>query len=63
MNKPAPRAPAGWLEALAESEAELDAGRAVPLSAVLRELNDSAAELESGPKNSQERRRRISRQR
>jgi hypothetical protein len=40
-------APPGWLEALAESEAELAAGQTVPLAPVLAELRASAARLEA----------------
>jgi hypothetical protein len=49
-------APAGWLEALAESEAELAAGKTVPMDAVLRELDDAIDRLTAKPKRSQERR-------
>ena len=40
-------APPDWLEALAESEADLAAGRIVSGELVLRELRDSLARLES----------------
>jgi hypothetical protein len=43
---PAP-VPAGWLEALAESEAELDAGLTVPGDVVMRELYESIARMEA----------------
>jgi len=39
--------PAGWLEALAESEAELAAGLTVPGDEVMRELYESIARLEA----------------
>jgi DNA recombination-dependent growth factor C len=40
-------APAGRLEALAESDADLAAGRIVPGDVVMRELRDSLARLEA----------------
>jgi hypothetical protein len=40
-------APADWLEALAESDADLAAGRIVPGEVVLRDLQDSLARLEA----------------
>jgi DNA recombination-dependent growth factor C len=40
-------APAGWLEALAESEADLAAGRIVPGDVVKRDLRESLARLEA----------------
>jgi hypothetical protein len=40
-------APAGWLEALAESDADLAAGRIVPGDVVLRNLKDGLARLEA----------------
>jgi hypothetical protein len=49
-------APAGWLEALAESEAELAAGLTVPMEAVLRDLDDAIDHLQAGRKRPQERR-------
>jgi hypothetical protein len=39
--------PAGWLEALAESEADLAAGRIVPGEAVMRDLQDALDRLEA----------------
>ena len=43
-----PRAvPAGWLEILDESEADLAAGRIVPGEVVLQDLRDAIARLES----------------
>jgi hypothetical protein len=42
-----PIAPAGWLEALAESEADLAAGRIVPGDEVMRDLTESLARLEA----------------
>ena len=43
----APRpAPAGWLEALDRSEADLAAGRTVPLEPVLARLRDSIKRME-----------------
>ncbi len=42
-----PLAPAGWLEALDESEAELAAGMTVPGDIIMRELYDSIARLEA----------------
>ncbi len=40
-------APAGWLEALARSEAQLAAGQVVPGEEIMRELRDSIARLEA----------------
>jgi hypothetical protein len=40
-------APAGWLEALAESEAQLAAGQIVDGEDVMRELHECVAELEA----------------
>jgi hypothetical protein len=40
-------APADWLEALAESEAELAAGQTVPGDEIMRELHESIARLET----------------
>ncbi len=40
-------APADWLEALAESEAELAAGQTVPGDEIMRELHESIARLEA----------------
>jgi hypothetical protein len=40
-------APAGWLEALQRSEAQLAAGQTVPGDAVMRELQESIARLEA----------------
>ena len=40
-------APAGWLEALAESEAQLAAGQIVSGEEVLRELDECIARLEA----------------
>lgn len=42
-----PPVPAGLLEALAESEAELAAGKTVPLEPVLAELRAAVARLEA----------------
>jgi len=39
--------PAGWLEALAESDADLAAGRIVPGETVLRDLKESLARIEA----------------
>jgi hypothetical protein len=39
--------PAGWLEILAESEADLAAGRVVPGDMVMRKLRESLARLEA----------------
>jgi hypothetical protein len=39
--------PAGWLEALAKSEAQLAAGLTVPGEAVRRRLHDALARLEA----------------
>ncbi len=41
------RAPAGWLEALERSEAQLAAGQTVPGEEVMRELYESIARLEA----------------
>jgi len=46
VTKRAP-APPRWVDALAESEAELAAGKMVPLALVLAELRASAARLEA----------------
>lgn len=40
-------APAEWLKVLAESEADLAAGRIVPGEVVLQDLRDSLARLEA----------------
>ncbi len=40
-------APAGWLEALARSEADRAAGRLVPGEAVMRRLRQTIAEMEA----------------
>ena len=49
MAKAAPLkiAPDGWLEALAESEADLAAGRIVPGETVRRGIRDAIARLEA----------------
>jgi hypothetical protein len=47
MDDNLPTAPADWLEALAESDADLAAGRIVPGEVVLRDLKDSLARLEA----------------
>lgn len=39
--------PAGWLEALAESEEDLAAGRIIPGDVVMRDLRESLARLEA----------------
>jgi predicted transcriptional regulator len=39
--------PAGWLEAIAEGEADLAAGRIVPGDEIMRELRESLARLEA----------------
>ena len=41
------RPPIEWLEALAESEADLAAGRVVPGEVVMRELRESLVRLET----------------
>jgi hypothetical protein len=41
------QAPAGWLEALDRSEAQLAAGETVPGEEVMRELYESIARLEA----------------
>jgi hypothetical protein len=46
-NSPLPPAPAGWLETLEESEAELAAGLTVPGKVVRQMLRDSLARLEA----------------
>jgi hypothetical protein len=43
--------PAGWLEALAESRAELAAGLTVPGDEIMRELYESIARLEARKTN------------
>jgi hypothetical protein len=55
-NNPIPTlAPAGWLESLARSEAQLAAGEIVSGEEVLRELDEAVAQLEatqaSGPRS------------
>jgi hypothetical protein len=42
-------APAEWLEALAEAEADVAAGRVVPAALVLQELRASLAQLQAKP--------------
>jgi len=42
-----PPAPAGWLEALARSEAQLAAGQIVSGDEIMRELRESIAQLEA----------------
>lgn len=39
--------PTGWIEALAESDADLTAGRIVPGEVVLQDLRDGLARLEA----------------
>jgi hypothetical protein len=51
------KAPAGWLEALAISEAELAAGLTVPLEKVLQEFDEDIRALEAARKQPRERRR------
>ena len=46
MDDTTPRPPAGWLESLERSEAELAAGQTVPMETVMRKLRESAARLE-----------------
>jgi hypothetical protein len=46
-NLPHPQAPAGWLEILEESEAELAAGLTVSGEVVRQMLRDSLARLEA----------------
>jgi hypothetical protein len=41
------KAPAGWLEILAESEADVAAGKTVPAHVVRQGLRDSIARLEA----------------
>lgn len=40
-------APAGWLEALERSEADVAAGRTVPLEPVLERMRDSIKRMEA----------------
>jgi hypothetical protein len=40
-------APAGWLEILAESEAEVDAGLFVDGDEIMRELDEAIAQMEA----------------
>ena len=42
-----PAVPAGWLEALARSEAQLAAGEIVTGDDIMRELHESVARLEA----------------
>jgi hypothetical protein len=44
--------PAGWLESLAESEAQLAAGLGVPGEAVRQRLRDALVRLEQEPAES-----------
>jgi hypothetical protein len=44
-------APAGWLEALARSEARLAAGEIMSGDAIMRELREAAERLEARAKN------------
>jgi len=46
-NPPSAPAPAGWLDALRRSEAQLAAGQIVPGEEIMRELRESIARLES----------------
>ena len=46
-NPPNAPVPAGWLEALEESDADIAAGRIVSGDIVLRDLKDSLARLEA----------------
>jgi hypothetical protein len=48
--------PAGWLEALTESPAELAAGLTVPGDEIMRELYESIARLEARQTDSKARR-------
>ena len=61
MDDNIPIPPAEWLEALAESDADLAAGRIVSGEVVLRDLKDSLARLEAkaaaGPTRKDTRRR------
>ena len=45
MGDTKPHAPAGWLEILAESDADIDAGRIVPGEVVRQDLLDSLARM------------------
>lgn len=40
-------APPEWLEAIAEGEADLDAGRIVPVDLIMRELRESLERLQA----------------
>ncbi len=61
MDDNLPTAPTEWLEALAESDADVAAGRIVRGEVVLRDLKDSLARLEAkaaaGPTRKETRRR------
>ena len=57
MDDSSKKAPAGWLEALAISEAELAAGLTVPLEKVLQEFDEDARKFEAARKQSQPRHR------
>jgi hypothetical protein len=46
-NPPSAPVPAGWLEVLAESEAELAAGLTVPGDVIMSELYESIARMEA----------------
>ncbi len=52
----AKNAPAGWLEALAISEAELAAGLTVPMEKVPRKFDKDVRKFEAARKQSQPRR-------
>ncbi len=48
MNHATPQPiPPGWLDAIEESDAQLEAGQIVPLSLVLAELQDTIAHIEA----------------
>jgi hypothetical protein len=47
MNDTVRNAPAGWLEILAESEAQIATGQVVPPEVVRQRLRDSIARLEA----------------
>ena len=44
----APAAPQDWIDALARSKAQIEAGQTVPLAPVLQRLRESVARMEAG---------------
>jgi hypothetical protein len=48
MDDSSPLPPPGWLEALAESEAQLAAGQTVPSEPIMQRLRETIARLDEG---------------